>query len=53
MNNAARLFKTTSFLTGTAGFLLAGSDGPYFPYINIAGALMLAGSMILVKEIKP
>jgi len=45
------MFKTMMFLTGVSGFLLASSDGPYFPFINILGVLMLAGSVILFKEL--
>ncbi len=44
------MFKLIIFLTGVSGFLLAGSDGPFFPIINIVGGLMMAGALILFEE---
>jgi hypothetical protein len=41
-------------ITGAAfitGLLLAGSDGPYFPYINFAGAALFCLVPVLARRI--
>jgi len=44
-----------AYITGIVfivGLALAGSDGPYFPWINFAGAALFALVPVLARRIK-
>ncbi len=40
-------------LAWVAGLLLAGSDGPWMPYINVAGGLIFFGASLWLGRILP
>lgn len=56
MKRISRKLKSVTFswlmaILFCAGILLAGSDGGWFPWINLAGALMLGLFALIGKQI--
>ena len=43
-----KIFMIAVIMAG--GFLLTGSDGPYFPWVNIAGAIAMSFSGWMIAQ---
>ena len=50
---AGRLGVWGPALVWVAGLLLAGSDGPWMPYVNLVGILLFTGASIRLGQVLP